>query len=50
MAVWDFTDYDIKDLFKIRDADNILRRYDLGMNDEARLEVDAEIKRRADNE
>ena len=46
--IYDFKNYDLRDLFKMRDADDILKEYGLGISDEARDELDAEINRRAD--
>jgi hypothetical protein len=47
--IYDFGDYDLKDLFKIRDALDMLDRYGLA-SDDLRREIKSELDKRADRE
>jgi hypothetical protein len=46
--MWDFSDYELRDLFRIRDCWEMLKEYGLE-NEDGLSEVNRELERRCDN-
>ena len=46
MGLWEFDDFKTEDLIKIKDANDILREYNLGMDEEAEREIMSELANR----
>jgi len=48
MSIWDFKDYELNDLFKIRDACAMLDIYGIEQDEDMKRELKAELERRTD--